>query len=622
MTATITHTFVNPIADEGNPDVTGPDEWNAAHTISSKGTLSRVNDTNVTLTLGGTPTGSLLESVSLTLGWTGTLSAARGGTGAGSYAVGDILYANTTSSLAALADVATGSVLASGGVGTAPVWSSTPSITLTNCTGLPVSTGISGFGTNVAAFLATPSSANLAAAVTDETGSGALVFATSPTFVTPVLGTPTSGTLSNCDAFTGDSGAGGAKGVVPAPSAGDAGFKVLGAGGSWVPNDYVVTTFTSAAIQTAVNAASSAGGGRVRLLDGTYSVSSAIAVPSNVHVIGSGNTILQAPNDATVLNLMTMTGTGGTSTTIASNVAIGDISITLTSDAALSVGDLVELTVTQVTTGYVWFTMSRVVALPGSNVMTIADPMPFAMTTSDTSTGIYPITSVDNVVLRDLIFDGNGNSGSATRGLLATYCYRCHFSNLFADDFNNGAGIYLNHGFANSYDILKTNDCGDANEDAIVVYGQSNMTAGDIIAERSSGFGVGINYCTHSAFGKIIANYAQGRGIKMLGCLYCSFESLIGNNSTSTGVAITLATQFCDFANVKAFTNRGGSGSNDIGLWFSGQANIYNRVRSGRLANNQTYDVQLNSSDDNNVVTLYYGTSNDNGTGNTLSTTS
>ena len=51
--------------------------------------------------------------------------------------------------------------------------------TLTNCTGLPVSTGVSGLGSGVATFLATPSSTNLAAAVTGETGSGALVFATS-----------------------------------------------------------------------------------------------------------------------------------------------------------------------------------------------------------------------------------------------------------------------------------------------------------------------------------------------------------------------------------------------------------------------------------------------------------
>jgi len=59
-------------------------------------------------------------------------------------------------------------------------------------------TGLTSLGTGVATFLATPSSANLAAALTDETGSGANVFATSPTLVTPILGTPTSGTLSNC----------------------------------------------------------------------------------------------------------------------------------------------------------------------------------------------------------------------------------------------------------------------------------------------------------------------------------------------------------------------------------------------------------------------------------------
>lgn len=65
-----------------------------------------------------------------------------------------------------------------------PVLGTPTSATLTNATGLPISTGVSGLGTGVATFLATPSSANLATAVTDETGSGALVFATLPTFGT------------------------------------------------------------------------------------------------------------------------------------------------------------------------------------------------------------------------------------------------------------------------------------------------------------------------------------------------------------------------------------------------------------------------------------------------------
>lgn len=81
---------------------------------------------------------------------------------------------------------------------TAPVLGTPASGTLTNCTGLPISTGISGLGSGIATFLATPSSVNLAAAVSDETGSGSLVFATNPTLVTPNIGTPSAGVLTNC----------------------------------------------------------------------------------------------------------------------------------------------------------------------------------------------------------------------------------------------------------------------------------------------------------------------------------------------------------------------------------------------------------------------------------------
>lgn len=110
-------------------------------------------------------------------------------------------FASTTSAqLATLISDETGS----GALvfGTSPVLTTpnigTPSYAvLTSATGLPVSTGISGLGAGIATFLATPSSSNLAAAVSNESGSNVLVFSDSPTLITPNLGTPSVITLTN-----------------------------------------------------------------------------------------------------------------------------------------------------------------------------------------------------------------------------------------------------------------------------------------------------------------------------------------------------------------------------------------------------------------------------------------
>ena len=63
----------------------------------------------------------------------------------------------------------------------------TPAFNLADATGLPISSGVSGLASNVATFLGTPSSANLRSALTDETGSGAAVFAASPTLTGTVV---------------------------------------------------------------------------------------------------------------------------------------------------------------------------------------------------------------------------------------------------------------------------------------------------------------------------------------------------------------------------------------------------------------------------------------------------
>ncbi len=206
-----------------------------AITISNTGVTSIAPSPTLVTPILGTPTSGTLTSCTglpLTTGVSGTLPAANGGTGQSSYAIGDIPFASSSTALSKLADVATGNALLSGGVGVAPAYgkvgltthvsgtlpvanggtgvttstgsganalATSPTLvtpilgtptsgTLTSCTGLPLTTGVTG----------TLPVANGGTGVTTSTGSGANALATSPTFVTPVLGTPTSGTLTSC----------------------------------------------------------------------------------------------------------------------------------------------------------------------------------------------------------------------------------------------------------------------------------------------------------------------------------------------------------------------------------------------------------------------------------------
>lgn len=87
------------LSQTGNGAISAAPVWASitAADIGSGEALTKVDDTNVTLTLGGTPATSLLKATSLTLGWTGVLSTARGGSGSSNFTtavtnITDLLY--------------------------------------------------------------------------------------------------------------------------------------------------------------------------------------------------------------------------------------------------------------------------------------------------------------------------------------------------------------------------------------------------------------------------------------------------------------------------------------------------------------------------------------------------
>jgi hypothetical protein len=193
--------------------VDATDAWTSSeHLNLASGKELKIAGTSVLSgsTLGSGVTGSSLTSVgTISSGtWNGTaIAVANGGTGATDsgtartnlgLAIGTDVQAYNSTLAAVAGGTYTGDdSITTVGTITAGTWTGT---TIAVSSG---GTGITSFGTGIADFLGTPSSANLRTAVTDETGTGSLVFADTPTLVTPNIGAATATSITLTDALIG-----------------------------------------------------------------------------------------------------------------------------------------------------------------------------------------------------------------------------------------------------------------------------------------------------------------------------------------------------------------------------------------------------------------------------------
>jgi hypothetical protein len=221
------------------------------------GTPSALVGTNITGTASGLTAGNVTTNANLT----GAVTSVGNATSLGSFTSAQLLGALTDETGTGSAVFATSPTLVTPALGT-------PSALVgTNITGtaagltagnVTTNANLTGAITSVgnAASLGSFTSANLLAALTDETGTGSAVFATSPTLVTPILGTPTSATLTNATGLpiaSGVSGLGTGVATALAVNVGSAGAPLVNGGVLGTPSSGTATNLTGLPISTGVS---------------------------------------------------------------------------------------------------------------------------------------------------------------------------------------------------------------------------------------------------------------------------------------------------------------------------------------------------------------------------------
>ena len=156
-----------------------------------------------------------------------------------------------------------------------------------------------GFNAAIQAFLNNPTSANLRAAMTDETGTGVLVFATSPTLTTPIITNPavSTGTFTSPALVTPDIGSATGNSLMLSGASGSLNATSIAANNDLTANNSSIATFIamSGGVNTVASATTIAPVKRIAYISGTAAIAT---ITPQAPITGTNGTIILIPTGA------------------------------------------------------------------------------------------------------------------------------------------------------------------------------------------------------------------------------------------------------------------------------------------------------------------------------------